>query len=174
MDQAEKIRIAGVQPMTAAAPFGALPLITADLTDDDPRYWMKLTDTVTSRPLMIDPHRGGWVECFKIAGPGLVNRHRHTTPALVYCLDGTLGYLEHDWILGAGSFLYEPAGESHSFCCFSDGGARALAVMFGPLTIVDETGKDLMTIDGFEVLQLYRDHCENVGLGKQFAEALVR
>jgi hypothetical protein len=59
MDQAEKIKFAGAQPMTVAAPAGALPMITADLTDDDPRHWMKLTDNIVSRPLVIDAHRGG-------------------------------------------------------------------------------------------------------------------
>lgn len=58
---------------------------------------MKLTDTVYSRPLAINTHNGGWVEMFKISEKGLINRHHHSTQALVYCFEGSFGYLEHDW-----------------------------------------------------------------------------
>ena len=174
MDLEEKIKIAGVQPLNIAAPSGALPLVTADLANDDEKYWMQLTDTVFSRPLVINAHDGGWIECFRISEKGLINRHRHSTPAFVYGIEGEFGYLEHDWVLGPGSVLYEPVGESHTFVCFSEGGMKAIAVMYGPLTIVDETGKDLFTIDGLGVLDLYKKHCAEVGLGEEFAEALVR
>jgi 2,4'-dihydroxyacetophenone dioxygenase len=174
MDLSEKIKIAGVEPLNLPTPDGALPLIAVDFEHDDEKYWMKLTDTVYSRPLVINTHNGGWIEMFKISEKGLINRHRHSTPALVYCLEGSFGYLEHDWVLGPNSFLYEPVGESHTFVCYSEGGMKALAVMYGPLTIVDETGKDLFTIDSLGVLDLYKKHCAEVGLGEEFAESLVR
>ena len=135
---------------------------------------MKLTDTVYSRPLVINTHNGGWIECFRVSRKGFVNRHRHSTPALVYSLEGSFGYLEHDWELGPNSVLYEPVGESHTLVCYSEGGMKALAVMYGPLTIIDETGKDLFTIDSLEVLDLYKKHCADVGLGEKFAESLIR
>lgn len=174
MDLAEKIKIAGCEPLNIPAPSGALPLITVNFEDDDEKYWMKLTDLVYSRPLMINAHSGGWIEIFKVADKGLVNRHRHSTPALVYCLEGSFGYLEHDWVFTPNSLLYEPAGESHTFVCFSDGGMKAIAEMYGPLTIIDESGKDLFTIDSLGVLDLYKKHCAEVGLGEKFAESLVR
>ena len=114
MDQAEKIRIAGVKPMNVSPPLGAVPMAVADLQNDDEKYWMQLTDTVWSRPLVINAHNGGWIECFRLSGPGLINRHRHSTPAFVYCLEGTCGYLEHDWVLDPGGVLYEPVGETHT------------------------------------------------------------
>jgi 2,4'-dihydroxyacetophenone dioxygenase len=174
MDDAEKIKIAGVKPMHVQALPGAVPMAVADLQNDDERYWMQLTDTVWSRPLVINAHNGGWIECFRLARPGLINRHRHTTPAFVYCIEGTCGYLEHDWVLGPGGVLYEPVGETHTFCCFSEGGVKAIAVMFGPLTLVDENGNDVATIGALEVLGKYQAHCESVGLGKKFAESLIR
>jgi hypothetical protein len=70
--------------------------------------------------------------------------------------------------------LYEPVGETHTFCCFSEGGVKAISVMFGPLTIVDENGNDVATIGALEVLGKYQAHCESVGLGKKFAESLIR
>lgn len=174
MDIHEKIQITGVQPLNVQAPSGTRPLIVADLANDDEKYWMQLTETVFSRPLMINAHDGGWIECFKVTGKGLINRHRHSTPAFVYGLEGEFGYLEHDFVLGPGSILYETVGESHTFVCFSEEGMKAIAVMLGPLTIVDEEGKDLMTIDSLGVLDLYKKHCAEVGLGEEFAEALVR
>lgn len=174
MDQAEKIKLAGVQPLNVAAHPNAIPMAVADLGEgDDEKYWMKLTDTVWSRPLVIYAHNGGWIECFRVAGPGLVNRHRHATPVFVYCIEGTFGYLEHDFEMGPGSVLYEPVGETHTFCCFTKS-AKAVTVMFGPLVLVDETGKDMATITGLDVLDLYRKHCDEVGLGKDFADALIR
>jgi 2,4'-dihydroxyacetophenone dioxygenase len=175
MNIAEKIKLAGVEPLNIAAHPNAVPLVVADLgAGDDEKYWMKLTDTVWSRPLVIYAHSGGWIECFRVTGNGLVNRHRHATPVFVYCIEGSFGYLEHDFMLGPGGVLYEPVGETHTFCCFDENGAKAIAVMFGPLVLVDETGKDMATITGLDVLDKYREHCESVGLGKSFAEGLIR
>ena len=175
MNQAEMIKLTGVAPLNVAAHPNAVPMVVADLgAGDDEKYWMKLTDTVWSRPLVIYAHSGGWIECFRVAGIGLVNRHRHATPVFVYWMEGSFGYLEHDFVLGPGSVLYEPVGETHSFCSLDENGAKAIAVMFGPLVLVDENGKDVATITGLDVLDKYRDHCESVGLGKGFADALIR
>lgn len=59
MDLSEKIKIAGVEPLNLPTPDGALPLIAVDFANDDEKYWMKLTDTVYSRPLVINTHNGG-------------------------------------------------------------------------------------------------------------------
>ena len=103
---------------------------------------------------MINAHSEGWIEIFMVAVKGLVNSHRHLTPALVCCLEGSFGQLEHDWVFTPNSFLYEPMGESHSFICFSDQAMKAIAEMYGPLTIINESGKDLFTIDRLGVLNL--------------------
>ena len=86
---------------------------------------------------MINSHSGRWIEIFKVAVKGLVNSHRHSTLALAYCLEGSFGYLEHDWVFTTNSLLYEPTGESPTFICFSDWGMKAIAEMYGPLTIID-------------------------------------
>lgn len=77
-------------------------------------------------------------------------------------------------MLGQNSFFYEPVCESHTFFCYSERGMKALAVIYDPLTIADETEKRLFTIDSFGVLYLYKKHCAEVGFGEKFAEALVR
>jgi len=43
LDRAEKIKIAGVNPMNVQAPPGAVPMAVADLQNDDEKYWMQPT-----------------------------------------------------------------------------------------------------------------------------------
>jgi 2,4'-dihydroxyacetophenone dioxygenase len=174
MDISSKIKIAGVKPLNLPTPEHALPLLTAEIEDGDDRLWMKLTDTVYSRPLAIFTSTGGWIEFFKSTTSGFMNRHRHDTPVMVYGISGSWGYLEHEWIASPGSFLYEPVGESHTFVVYSNEGMKGLAHMFGPITFIDEDGKDLANVGALDVLDKYKNHCAEVGLGAEYAESLIR
>jgi 2,4'-dihydroxyacetophenone dioxygenase len=63
-------------------------------------------------------------------------------------LSGSWSYLEDDWVAAPGTFIYEPVGESHSFVVYSLQGMTGLFMMDGPITLVDQTGKDLLSLGG--------------------------
>ena len=62
----------------------------------------------------IDPIRGETVTLLK-APPGIsMPIHHHTGTVIVYTIQGSWKYREHDWIARAGSCVYETASSTHT------------------------------------------------------------
>ena len=68
----------------------------ANAPTDDERYYVPITETVSSRPLWISPQRNQWCDILMAKGAGLVNRHYHPHEVFAYTISGKWGYLEHD------------------------------------------------------------------------------
>ena len=49
-----------------------------------------------------------------------VETHKHTGPVWGYTVSGAWKYKEYDYVNRAGSFLYEPAGSTHTLQCIED------------------------------------------------------
>ena len=69
----------------------------ANAPTEDDRYYVPISDTVSSRPLWISPQRNQWCDILMAKGAGLVNRHYHPHEVFAYTISGKWGYLEHDW-----------------------------------------------------------------------------
>lgn len=143
--------------------------------EDDDRMWMPLADNVQIRPLLFNVVQGTWCNIVKADGEGLVGRHRHPAPVLGFTLAGTWGYLESDWIGRAGSFIYEPAGETHTLVVHPDEGhMKVLFHNMGPILYVDEKGEQTGYEDVFTRIAMYKKHCESNGLGVEFVDNICR
>ena len=143
--------------------------------EDDDRVWMPLADGVWARPMLFNTVQGSWVTMLKAETAGVVSRHRHPAPVTGYTLDGAWGYLEHDWTARAGSFLFEPAGETHTLVVDPEvGHMKCLFHNFGPLIYVDSEGKQVGYDDVFTRLDRFKAHYEANGLGADFATRLIR
>src|SRR3954454_25016914 len=58
----------------------ALPdVYLSDAPTDDERYYVPLSETVGSRPLLIQPSQNRWCDILRSTGAGMVNRHYHHT-----------------------------------------------------------------------------------------------
>ena len=70
--------------------------------------------------------------------------HAHTGSVRGLTLRGNWRYLEHDWVAGPGTFIYEPAGEAHTLVITETSPEPALIffVVEGSLVYLDkpETG----------------------------------
>lgn len=111
----------GVKPMIPAPYTG--PNVVGGLdeifiqdafTNDDERLWVPLAPDRWSRPLCLNVSQGYWVHLTKVKGGGFLSRHRHPAPVHGFVIKGTWRYLEHDWVAGPGSYLFEPPGEIHT------------------------------------------------------------
>lgn len=143
--------------------------------EDDERVWMPIGDNVSIRPLLFNVVQGTWCNIVKAEGEGLVGRHRHPAPVMGYTLAGTWGYLEGDWIGRAGSFIYEPAGETHTLVVHPDEGhMKVLFHNMGPILYVDEKGEQTGYEDVFTRIAMYKKHCIATGLGEEFVDNLCR
>jgi 2,4'-dihydroxyacetophenone dioxygenase len=81
----------------------ALPDVhLGDAATEDERYYVPLSETVGSRPLLIQPSQNRWCDVLRSTGAGMVNRHYHPHQVFAYTISGKWGYLEHDWVATAG------------------------------------------------------------------------
>ena len=75
----------------------------------------------------------------------------------------------------AGTFIFEPAGETHTLVVRPDEGHMlVLFHNFGPLLHVDADGSVVGYEDVFTRLAKVRAHFRKVGLGDQFVDEMIR
>jgi 2,4'-dihydroxyacetophenone dioxygenase len=146
-----------------------------DAPTEDERYYVPLSETVSSRPLWISAAQNRWADILYSKGAGLVNRHYHPHQVFAYTISGKWGYLEHDWVATAGDFVYESPGEGHTLVAYEhDDPMKVHFNVTGPLIWLDENGESTGTFDVFDYIALCKAHYENVGLGAAFVEQLYR
>ena len=104
------------QPFRGAQPPEALPeiFLPSALPEEDERLWVPQTESVSFRPLCLSVSGGYYVNLLRVRGAGLLSRHRHPGPVHGHVLKGRWRYLEHDWVAEAGSYVFEPPGETHT------------------------------------------------------------
>ena len=154
-------------------PDAALEIVTH--TEDDDRMWIPRGNNVWFRPLMFNVVQGSWVNLTRAEGEAVISRHRHPAPVTGYTLDGSWGYLEHEWTARKGTFIFEPAGETHTLVVRPDEGHMlVLFHNFGPLLHVDEKGNPTGYEDVFTRIEKVRTHYRSIGLGDEVVDAMIR
>lgn len=147
---------------------------TPDLLNDE-RLWVPQTETVSFRPLCLCVSGGYYVNLLRVRGSGLLSRHRHPGPVHGHVLKGRWRYLEHDWEAVAGSYIFEPPGETHTLVVPE--GVEEMITMFhvtGSLLYCDPEGNVVGAEDVFTKLELAKKHYAEVGLGEDFVQQFVR
>ena len=143
--------------------------------DDDERYWVPRGNNVWFRPLQFNVTQGSWVNLVKASREGIIGRHRHPAPVTGFTLEGCWGYIEHDWTAKPGTFIFEPAGETHTLIVKPEpGNMLTLFHNFGPLIMVDEEGRQTGFEDVFTRIAQVKAHYETVGLGADVVDRLIR
>jgi len=165
-----------LKPLTNVFRTGAAPELYAhNAPSDDERFYVPLTPTVGTRPLLIVPSQNRWCDILMAKGAGLVNRHYHPHGVFAYTISGKWGYLEHSWIATAGDFVYEAPGEAHTLVAHES--HEPMKVHFnvtGPLIWLDENGNPAGTFDVFDYIRICKEHYEKVGIGAAFIDKLLR
>ena len=88
--------------------------------------------------------------------------HRHTGTVMVYTLSGRWKYDQHDWVVEAGDFVFEPAESTHSFTNLSDDdNGMALVILTGELHFLDKDGMIGRIETWRTALTRYRDYCRD-------------
>ena len=141
----------------------------------DERVWVPQAPLVWFRPLMLNTINGGWCNLLRVRKAGVLSRHRHPAPVHGYVIKGSWRYLEHDWIATAGSYVFEPPGETHTLVV--DEGVEEMITFFqvnGIMYYVDPWGKNLGYEDVFTKIDMCRAHFEKVGLGADYVTRFIR
>jgi len=165
-----------IKPVPNSFKPGVLPEVyMKDPANSDPRYFVPVSETVSSRPIWISPQRNMWADVLMSEHAGLVNRHYHPHHIFAFTLSGKWGYLEHDWTATKGDFVYETPGESHTLVAYEHKDTmRVLFIVTGPLIWLDDDGKPDGYFDVHQYIAMCRAHYEKVGLGVELINKLFR
>ena len=165
-----------IKPIEKVFQPDALPEVyIPNIADDDERYYVPLTDTVSTRPVWISPTRNMWCDVLMAKSAGLVNRHYHPHEVFAYTISGKWGYLEHDWVATAGDFVYETPGEGHTLVAYeSNEPTKVHFKVTGPLIWLDENGEPNGYFDVHNYIDMCKNHYEKVGIGADYIQKLFR
>jgi 2,4'-dihydroxyacetophenone dioxygenase len=141
----------------------------------DERLWVPQMPNVWLRPLCLNASQGYWVNLLRVRKSGVLTRHRHPAPVHAFVLRGSWYYLEHNWVAQAGSYVYEPPGETHTLVVPDD--VEEMITLFyvtGCMIYVDPWGKETGYEDVFTKITMCRKHYSENGLGSDFVDQFIR
>jgi 2,4'-dihydroxyacetophenone dioxygenase len=155
-------------------PDAAADIVTRAIPDDE-RVWVPQAPLVWFRPLMFNTINGGWCNLLRVRKSGVLSRHRHPAPVHGYVIKGSWRYLEHDWIATAGSYVYEPPGETHTLVV--DEGVDEMITFFnisGAMLYLNDAGQVVAYEDVHTKIEMCRRHYIECGLGSDYVQQFVR
>jgi 2,4'-dihydroxyacetophenone dioxygenase len=129
--------------------------------DDLP--WVDIGDGSKLKVLQVKATEGLWIVQNIFQAGYTVPTHRHTGPVWGYTISGAWRYKEYDYVNRAGSFLYEPAGSTHTLECVEDD-TNVWFQMYGANLNLDPEGNIESVFDGPGTLAAYYALCEAAGL----------
>jgi len=155
-------------------PDAARDIVLRALPEDE-RVWVPQAERVWFRPLMLNTVAGGWTNLLRVQRSGILSRHRHPAPVHGFVLKGSWRYLEHDWVATAGSYVFEPPGETHTLVV--DEGVEEMITFFnisGAMIYVDAEGRQTGYEDVHTKIAMCREHYRQVGLGADYVDQFIR
>ncbi|NLD75381.1 MAG: cupin [Acidimicrobiales bacterium] len=115
--------------------------------------------------LQVDLDAGIWVVRNRFAPGTFVQTHRHTGAVYAFTVSGSWKYAEYPEVNTAGSYLFEPAGSTHTLVVpeSNTGVTDVRFIIHGANLNLDETGRVDLVVDAQLVLDFYRSVCAQVG-----------
>src|SRR6266496_151564 len=93
-------------------------VVNTNLDEHGP--WVPYADGVWLQPCCFNVTSGGFSVVLKALPGAQLGVHYHIGTVRGYTIRGHWRYLEHDWVAGPGTFIYEPAGEAHTLVITKD------------------------------------------------------
>jgi 2,4'-dihydroxyacetophenone dioxygenase len=122
------------------------------------------SDQVMLKLLHIDPVRGEVVALLKAPGGANLGTHNHYGRVLVYTVQGSWGYAEHDWVAHPGDFVYEVANAQHTFLAEPGEDVIAFVAIEGALDFLDENGNSVGIETARTFQERYEAYCAEQGI----------
>ena len=138
--------------------------IDTAVIDDQSVPWIPFTpytDQVFLKPFKLDPVRGEMIVLLKAPAGFELPKHHHSGTVIVYTLEGSWKYKEHDWVARPGSVVFETAGTSHTpQAVAGQGNVATFNVVVGDLIFMDQNDNVLAIENWKSMMQRYLGHCE--------------
>ena len=133
---------------------------------EDETPFVDIGDGSSMQVLHIDLDRGLWVVRTRFQPGYSVPTHRHTGDVFAFTLSGSWHYLEYPEVNRAGSYLYEPAGSTHTLSVPSSNEevTDVFFAIFGANENLDADGNVTSVWDAAFIEQAYRLLADAQGL----------
>lgn len=137
------------------------------LVDVDALPWIPFTpysDEIFLKLIKINPVNGEWTTLLKLPAGTRLPKHHHAGTVHVYTVAGSWRYLEHDWVAGPGSMVFETAASAHTPEALPDAEVIALNIIVGDWNLLDENDNILAVENWRSMLKRYADYCSAQGI----------
>jgi hypothetical protein len=136
--------------------------IDAETDVDSP--WVPFGDNAAIKHLAFDVRRNLFSNILWVKGPGVIGTHLHRGTITMVCLEGSVRYLEYDWVASPGGLILEVPGESHTLVTEHPNGVKLFGWMEGPIEFYDDNGAYVDTADVWWFINHYETYCREHGL----------
>jgi len=126
--------------------------------------WVPFGDNAAIRHLAFDVRANTYCNILWVKSAGVIGTHRHRGLVSALTLEGSMRYLEYDWVANPGDFFTEMPGQAHTLVSDNPTGMKAIFWMQGASEFYDKNGQHEFTVDVFWFINHYETYCEANGL----------
>lgn len=136
--------------------------IDAQTDDDSP--WVPFGEDAAIKHLSFDVRRNLFSNILWVKGPGVIGTHFHRGNITMVVLEGSVRYLEYDWVATPGGLILEVPGESHTLVTEHPNGVKLFGWMEGPIEFYDDQANFIETVDVWWMINHYETYCKEHGI----------
>lgn len=135
-----------------------------DTATDVDTPWVPWGENAAIKFLAFDVRRNLFSTILWVKGPGVIGTHLHRGTIMMVVLEGSVRYLEYDWVGTPGGLILEVPGESHTLVSEHPDGVKLFGWMEGPIEFYDGNGVLVQTVDVWWFMNFYETHCRENGI----------
>jgi len=136
--------------------------IDAQTDVDSP--WVPFGEGAAIKHLAFDVRQNLFSNILWVKGPGVIGTHLHRGTITMVCLEGSVRYLEYDWVASPGGLILEVPGESHTLVSDHPHGCKLFGWMQGPIEFYDDQANLVDTADVWWFINHYETYCRDNGI----------
>ncbi len=141
--------------------------IDTALIDVESLPWMPFapySDKFFLKLIKVDPITGQWIALLKVPAHSELPLHHHAGTVMVWTLTGQWKYIEHDWVAGPGSFVFETAGSRHTPISVGEDEVITLNIVQGDWNLMSPEGAVLAIENWKTMMDRYLNYCKSQGI----------
>ncbi|WP_338241308.1 2,4'-dihydroxyacetophenone dioxygenase family protein [Aurantiacibacter hainanensis] len=135
-----------------------------DTPSDEESPWVPFGDNAAIKHVAFDVRQNIFSNILWVKSPGTIGTHLHRGTILMVCLEGSVRYLEYDWVATPPGVILETPGESHTLVTEHPEGVKLFGWMQGPIEFYDENANHIETTDVFWFMNHYETYCRENNL----------
>jgi 2,4'-dihydroxyacetophenone dioxygenase len=135
-----------------------------DAQDEVVSPWVPFGDNAAVKHLAFDVRQGIFSNILWVKSAGAIGTHLHRGTIMMVCLEGTVKYLEYDWVARPGGLILEVPGESHTLVTENPTGVKLFGWMQGPIEFYNEAAEFVFTADVWWFIDHYESYCKANGI----------